>query len=100
MIEAYEANQAPPFELYALGFEHKHVPEIAAFARLAAAPLFRPVGRKFPTRNAGLDSAPSRRAAGRPKAVDLEGALTRHYAAPSTCARFPRRRTRGWAPPR
>ncbi len=28
MIEAYEAGTAPMFELYGLGLEHKHVPEI------------------------------------------------------------------------
>ncbi|NNC01057.1 N-acetyl-gamma-glutamyl-phosphate reductase, partial [Corallococcus exiguus] len=28
MIEAYEAGTAPAFELYGLGFEHKHVPEL------------------------------------------------------------------------
>ena len=30
MIEAYEAGTAPPFELYGLGLEHKHVPELQA----------------------------------------------------------------------
>ncbi|HNK54529.1 MAG TPA: N-acetyl-gamma-glutamyl-phosphate reductase, partial [Ottowia sp.] len=28
MIEAYEAGNAPPYELYALGLKHKHIPEI------------------------------------------------------------------------
>ena len=28
MIEAYEAGTAPAFELYALGLDHKHTPEI------------------------------------------------------------------------
>ncbi|MFY9655119.1 MAG: N-acetyl-gamma-glutamyl-phosphate reductase, partial [Methylocystis sp.] len=42
MIEAYEAGSAPPFELYALGLEHKHLPEIAAHAGLAREPLFAP----------------------------------------------------------
>ena len=30
MIEAYEAGTAPSFELYGLGFEHKHIPELHA----------------------------------------------------------------------
>src|SRR6186997_2627794 len=34
MIEAYEAGTAPAFELYGLAFEHKHVPETQAYARL------------------------------------------------------------------
>jgi N-acetyl-gamma-glutamyl-phosphate reductase len=28
MIESYVAGTAPPFELYGLGMEHKHVPEL------------------------------------------------------------------------
>ncbi len=80
MIEAYEAKQAPPFELYALGFEHKHLPEIAAFARLLAPPLFVPSVGNF--RQGMLVSIPLHLDAlpGRPKAADLEGALARHYA--------------------
>ena len=33
MIEAYESGKAPAFELYGLGLEHKHVPEITALFR-------------------------------------------------------------------
>ena len=32
MIEAYESGKAPAFELYGLGFEHKHLPEIGLIA--------------------------------------------------------------------
>ena len=80
MIEAYEAKQAPPFELYALGFEHKHLPEIAAFARLSAPPLFVPSVGNF--RQGMLVSIPLHLDAlpGRPKAADLEAVLARHYA--------------------
>ena len=42
MIEAHEASGGPAFQLYALGLEHKHVPEIMAHAGLAARPLFVP----------------------------------------------------------
>jgi N-acetyl-gamma-glutamyl-phosphate reductase len=51
MIEEYEDEKAPSFtrsayRLYALGLNHKHVPEIAAHARLGRRPLFAPaVGR-------------------------------------------------------
>ena len=42
MIEAYESGTAPDFELYGLGLEHKHVPEIQAYARLGRRPIFVP----------------------------------------------------------
>jgi N-acetyl-gamma-glutamyl-phosphate reductase len=46
MIEAYEAGKAPPFELYGLGLEHKHVPEIQTYSGLTRRPIFVPsVGR-------------------------------------------------------
>ena len=44
-IEAYEGAQAaaqPPFQVYALQGDHKHVPEIQQHAGLAHAPLFLP----------------------------------------------------------
>jgi N-acetyl-gamma-glutamyl-phosphate reductase len=80
MIEAYEQGAAPPFELYALGFEHKHLPEIVAYAGLSARPLFVPSVGNF--RQGMLVSVPLQLDAlpGRPKAVDLEAALARHYA--------------------
>lgn len=42
MIEAYEAGTAPKFELYGLGLEHKHVPEIKQYSGLARRPIFIP----------------------------------------------------------
>ncbi len=80
MIEAYEAGSAPPFELYALGLEHKHLPEIAAHAGLARAPLFIPSVGNF--RQGMLVSIPLwlDDLPGRPKAADLEATLKRHYA--------------------
>ncbi len=42
MIEAYEAGTAPPFELYGLGLEHKHVPELMQYAGLTRRPIFVP----------------------------------------------------------
>ena len=80
MIEAYEAGTAPPFELYALGFEHKHLPEIAAHSGLTRPPLFVPSVGNF--RQGMLVSIPLWLDAlpGRPEARDLEAALARHYA--------------------
>ena len=43
MIESYEVSKtAPAFELYALGLEHKHIPELMAYARLERRPIFIP----------------------------------------------------------
>jgi N-acetyl-gamma-glutamyl-phosphate reductase len=79
MIEAYEKGAAPAFELYALGLEHKHIPEIMAYARLAARPLFVPSVGNF--RQGMLVSIPLLLDAvpGRPKAADLQDAYARHY---------------------
>jgi N-acetyl-gamma-glutamyl-phosphate reductase len=42
MIAAHEAEAGPPFELYALGLEHKHIPEIMEFSGLTRRPIFSP----------------------------------------------------------
>jgi len=80
MIEAYESGAAPAFELYALGLEHKHVPEIMAYGRLTARPLFVPSVGNF--RQGMLVSIPLVLDAlpGKPRAQDFEDAYARHYA--------------------
>jgi N-acetyl-gamma-glutamyl-phosphate reductase len=80
MIEAYESGQAPAFELYALGLEHKHVPEIMAYGKLTQRPLFAPSVGNF--RQGMLVSIPLVLDAlpGKPRAGDLEDAYARHYA--------------------
>lgn len=80
MIEAHEAGQAPAFELYALGLQHKHLPEIMAHTGLRQRPLFVPSVGNFPQGMLvqvplHLDTLP-----GQPKAQDLHDALARHYA--------------------
>jgi N-acetyl-gamma-glutamyl-phosphate reductase len=80
MIEAYEKGEAPPFEVYALGLKHKHIPEIMKYTGLTRRPLFIPsVGNfrqgmlvQLPLH---LDTLP-----GQPSAQDLHAALARHYA--------------------
>jgi N-acetyl-gamma-glutamyl-phosphate reductase len=42
MIEAFESGAAPAFELYGLGFEHKHLPETQAYSGLTRRPIFIP----------------------------------------------------------
>ena len=80
MIEAYESGSAPPYELYALGLKHKHLPEIMKYGRLTRRPIFIPsVGNfrqgmlvELPLH---LDTLP-----GKPTIDDLHGVLQRHYA--------------------
>lgn len=81
MIEDYEAGRAPLFEAYALGLEHKHLPEIVAYTGLTTRPVFVPsVGNfrqgmlvQLPLH---LDALPRQ-----PKAADLHDALRTHYGA-------------------
>ena len=79
MIEAYEAGTAPPFELYALGLEHKHVPELMRYAGLARRPIFVPSVGNF--RQGMLVSIPLHldMLPGAPSLRDIERALAAHY---------------------
>jgi len=79
MIEAYEAGAAAPFELYALGLEHKHIPEIQAYARMKQRVLFVPSVGNF--RQGMIVSIPLHLndLPGRPSATDLQAALAAHY---------------------
>ena len=79
MIEAYEAGSAAPFELYALGLAHKHIPEIMACTGLSRRPIFIPSVGNFPQGMLvqlplHLDQLP-----GRVGLADLQAALERHY---------------------
>jgi N-acetyl-gamma-glutamyl-phosphate reductase len=80
MIEAYAKGQAPAFELYGLGFEHKHLPELQTFSKLTRRPIFVPSVGNY--RQGMLVSVPLHldTLPGKPKARDLEAALARHYA--------------------
>lgn len=42
MIEAYEAKNAPDFELYGLALAHKHLPELTRYSGLWHQPIFVP----------------------------------------------------------
>ena len=80
MIQGYEAGTAPDFELYALGLEHKHLPEIQAYARLDRTPLFVPSVGNFRqgmlvSIPLHLDTLPTR-----PTLAALRDGLARHYA--------------------
>ena len=75
----YEAGQAAPFELYALGLNHKHIPEIMACTGLTRRPLFVPAVGNFA--QGMLVQLPLHLAQlpGQPKVADLYDALVRHY---------------------
>jgi N-acetyl-gamma-glutamyl-phosphate reductase len=88
MIEAYEKGEAPPFETYALGLKHKHIPEIMKYTGLTRRPVFIPsVGNfkqgmlvQLPLH---LDDLPDR-----PSAAHLHDALAAHYAKSNTPEQF------------
>ncbi|WP_399697041.1 N-acetyl-gamma-glutamyl-phosphate reductase [Xenophilus sp.] len=88
MIEAYEAGAAPPFETYALGLKHKHIPEIMKYTGLATRPVFIPSVGNF--RQGMLVNLPLHLDAlpGKPKAADLHDALAAHYAKSNTPAQY------------
>lgn len=81
MIEAHDTTGGPSFELYGMGFEHKHVPETQLYGALARRPIFIPsVGHyrqgmlvSIPLH---LDTLP-----GRPTGADLAAILSARYAA-------------------
>src|SRR5262245_32365023 len=80
MIADYESGKAPPFEAYGLTLEHKHVPEIERYAKLARRPIFAPSVGKFVqgmlvSVPLFLSDLPLR-----PKGADLLAALRQRYA--------------------
>jgi N-acetyl-gamma-glutamyl-phosphate reductase len=79
MIEAYAAGTAPLFELYGLGLEHKHVPELMRYAGLTRRPIFVPSVGNF--RQGMLVSVPLHldMLPGAPSLPDIEQALAAHY---------------------
>jgi N-acetyl-gamma-glutamyl-phosphate reductase len=79
MIEAHDREGGPAFELYALGLEHKHLPETQLYGGLTRRPIFVPSVGHFrqgmlvcvPLH---LDTLP-----GEPRGADLHEALAAHY---------------------
>jgi N-acetyl-gamma-glutamyl-phosphate reductase len=79
MIEAHDRDGGPAFELYALGLEHKHVPETQLYAGLSRRPIFVPSVGHF--RQGMLVSVPLHldTLPGRPRGADLHDALAAFY---------------------
>ena len=80
MIEAYEQGAAPAFELYGLGLEHKHVPEIQHYGGLARRPIFVPSVGNFAQGMLVQIALHLDLLNGRPQPADLEAALAARYA--------------------
>src|ERR1700748_627361 len=80
MIADFEGGTAPSFELYGLGFEHKHVPELQLYAKLTHRPIFIPSVGNF--RQGMLVSVPLQLDAlpGKPGGADLHLTLKKHAA--------------------
>src|ERR1700733_11629632 len=80
MIERFETGTAPAFELYGLGFEHKHLPETQLYSKLLRRPIFVPSVGNY--RQGMLVSVPLHldTLPGKPDAAALHAALAKRYA--------------------
>jgi N-acetyl-gamma-glutamyl-phosphate reductase len=80
MIADYEAGKAPAFELYGLGFAHKHLAETQAYAKLTRRPIFIPSVGNF--RQGMLVSVPLHldTLPNNPSVADLHAVLAQRYA--------------------
>jgi len=80
MITAHEQSGGPPFELYGLGLEHKHVPETQQYGGLSRRPIFVPsvghfVQGMLVSIPLHLDTLP-----GKPSGADVRAALEKHFS--------------------
>jgi N-acetyl-gamma-glutamyl-phosphate reductase len=80
MIASFEDGSPPAFELYGLGFEHKHLPEMQLYSKLTHRPIFVPSVGNF--RQGMLVSVPLQldTLPGKPRGADLHDALSKRYA--------------------
>lgn len=80
MIASFENGTAPAFELYGLGFAHKHVPELQLYSGLTRRPIFVPSVGNY--RQGMLVSVPLQLETlpGQPSGADLHAALAKRYA--------------------
>src|SRR5246127_4704312 len=80
MIASFEDGSAPAFELYGLGFEHKHIPEMQLYSKLSRRPLFVPSVGDY--RQGMLVSVPLQldTLPNQPSGSDPRATLARRYA--------------------
>jgi N-acetyl-gamma-glutamyl-phosphate reductase len=79
LIEAHDRDGGPAFELYALGLEHKHVPETQLYSGLTRRPIFVPSVGHF--RQGMLVSVPLHldTLPGKPTGGDIHAVLAEAY---------------------
>jgi N-acetyl-gamma-glutamyl-phosphate reductase len=89
MIAEFEGGTGPSFELYGLGFEHKHLPETQLYSKLTRRPIFIPSVGNY--RQGMLVSVPLHldTLPGNPSGADLHAALTKRYAGSKFVAIMP-----------
>ena len=89
MIASFEDGSAPSFELYGLGFEHKHLPETQLYSKLTRRPIFVPSVGNY--RQGMLVSVPLHldTLTGKPDGADLHAALAKRYAGSSYVSVMP-----------
>ena len=80
MIASFEDGSAPAFELYGLGFEHKHLPEMQLYSKLTRRPIFVPSVGNY--RQGMLVSVPLQldMLPAKPSGADLHAVLAKRYA--------------------
>jgi len=80
MISEHESQGGPAFELYGLGLEHKHVPELQKYSGLTRRPIFVPSVGHY--RQGMLVSVPLHldMLPGKPAGADLQAVLEDRYA--------------------
>lgn len=79
MIEAYESAAAPAYELYGLGLEHKHLPELQQYGCLARRPIFVPSVGNFAQGMLVQIALHLDLLHGQPTPADLEAVLVKRY---------------------
>src|SRR5580658_119084 len=79
LIAAHDHDHGPAFELYALGLEHKHVPETQKYGGLTRRPIFVPSVGHF--RQGMMVSVPLHldTLPGKPSGADLRAVLAERY---------------------
>jgi N-acetyl-gamma-glutamyl-phosphate reductase len=89
MIASFEDGSAPAFELYGLGFEHKHLPEMQLYSKLTRRPIFVPSVGNY--RQGMLVSVPLQldTLPGKPGGADLHAALAKRYAGSTNVSVMP-----------
>ncbi len=89
MIASFADGTGPSFELYGLGFAHKHLPETQLYAKLTRRPIFVPSVGNY--RQGMLVSVPLHldTLPGQPSGADLHAVLAQRYAGSSYVSVMP-----------